>query len=80
MIHPDFQKRGMGTALTKHCNKISDEAGGRTWVPVRPSSKKMFMDLGFVPVKEIFIDMKKYPDVPDNHVAENWLLLRQAQK
>jgi hypothetical protein len=50
MIHPDFQKKGFGTFLTKHCNAISDETGGRTFVPARSTSIKMFRDLGFVTV------------------------------
>ena len=47
MIHPDFQKRGFGTALTKHVNAISDKTGGRVFAPALRSSRKMFLDNGF---------------------------------
>lgn len=47
MVHPDFQNRGLGTVLTKHCNTISDRAGGRTFVGLRPASLEMFNRLGF---------------------------------
>ncbi|KAF2094603.1 hypothetical protein NA57DRAFT_80402 [Rhizodiscina lignyota] len=80
MVDPDYQRRGLGTLLTKYCNKIADEAGARTFVPARPSSKHMFEQCGFVVLDEFPIDMKKYPDIEDNHVAENWLLVREAQK
>jgi ribosomal protein S18 acetylase RimI-like enzyme len=47
MVHPDFQKLGLGSALTRHTNAVSDEKPGRTWAPARPSSHKLFNDNGF---------------------------------
>ena len=47
MVHPDFRKRGFGTVLTRHCNAIMDQSGDRMFVPVRPTSIKMFKDCGF---------------------------------
>lgn len=47
MVLPAFQKMGLGTYLTQHCNAISDKTGDKTWVPARPSSIKMFRQQGF---------------------------------
>lgn len=47
MIHPDFQKNGFGTFLTRYCNAIADKDGLRTFVPARPTSLKMFKSNGF---------------------------------
>lgn len=48
MVHPDFQKMGLGTALTRHANAIADASLVRTWVPARPTSYKLFLNEGFV--------------------------------
>ena len=47
MVLPEFQKRGFGTYLTRHCNAISDKSGDRTWLPSRPNSIHMFKNEGF---------------------------------
>jgi len=47
MVHPDFQKMGLGSALTKYTNDIADKTGVRTWAPARPFSYKMFLHMGF---------------------------------
>ena len=47
MVHPDYQKKGFGTFLTRHCNAISDKTGGRTFAPARPTSQKMFENEGY---------------------------------
>ncbi|CAG8958931.1 hypothetical protein HYFRA_00012928 [Hymenoscyphus fraxineus] len=47
MVHPAYQKQGLGTILTQHTNSISARTGGRTWAPARPSSYKMFLNEGF---------------------------------
>jgi hypothetical protein len=47
MVHPDYQKKGFGTALTWNCNAIMDKSGDRTFAPARPTSKKMFENEGY---------------------------------
>ena len=47
MILPEYQRKGLGKWLTKHCNCISDEVGAKTYVTVRYTSKSMFEGLGF---------------------------------
>ncbi|KAL3425503.1 acetyltransferase [Phlyctema vagabunda] len=47
MVHPDFQKKGFGSVLTHHCNEISDKAGKKTYLPARPTSRKMFESFGY---------------------------------
>jgi GNAT superfamily N-acetyltransferase len=47
MVHPDFQKMGLGSALTKYTNDIADKTGVRTWAPARAFSYRMFLNMGF---------------------------------
>lgn len=76
MIHPDFQKRGFGTYLTHHCNSISDKTGGKTWVPARPSSLKMFRQCGFKEVATHNADLKRFGRNPEKEIT--CLLVREA--
>ncbi len=46
-VHPDFQKKGLGTWLTRHWNDVTDKTEDKTWCPCRPTSIKMFRDHGF---------------------------------
>ena len=52
--HSDYQRRGLATWLTQHCNAIADAEGGRTWVNAVPASKNLFEsnDFDFVGSKD----------------------------
>ena len=76
MIHPDFQRRGFGTYLTHHCNAIADKTGGKTWVPARPTSVKMFRQCGFKDVATHNADLKRWGGNTEEEVT--WLLVREA--
>jgi GNAT superfamily N-acetyltransferase len=76
MVHPDFQRRGFGTFLTHHCNAIADKTGGKTWVPARPSSVKMFRQCGFKDVATHNADLKRFGGNTDEEIT--WLLVRET--
>jgi hypothetical protein len=76
MVHPDFQRRGFGTYLTHHCNAIADKTGGKTWVPARPTSAKMFRQCGFKDVATHNADLKRWGGNTEEEIT--WLLVRQA--
>jgi len=76
MIHPDFQKRGFGTFLTHHCNAIADKTGGKTWVPARPSSQRMFRQCGFKDVATHNADLKRWGGNTKEEIT--CLLVREA--
>ncbi|KUJ15614.1 uncharacterized protein LY89DRAFT_734772 [Mollisia scopiformis] len=60
-VHPDFQKKGLGTALTVFWNDIADKTtGDKTWCPCRPTSIKMFRDHGFQDVGEIDSQLERW--------------------
>jgi hypothetical protein len=79
-VDPAYQRRQLGTKLTQHCNRIADEAGAKTFAGARPSSRKMFEQNGFNVVYYYYSDMTKFPDIEDDHRADNWLLIREPQK
>lgn len=76
-MDPKHQKQGLGTRMTRYCNKAADQKGCKTFVPARPSSKKMFEQCGYKVVATHHVDMKKYTN--DDYVAKNWLLVREPQ-
>ncbi|RDL37875.1 uncharacterized protein BP5553_05308 [Venustampulla echinocandica] len=47
MVQPEFQRLGLGSVLTRVTNEIMDGNPARTWAPARPSSIKMFRNMGF---------------------------------
>jgi ribosomal protein S18 acetylase RimI-like enzyme len=77
MVHPDFQNRGLGSALTKHCNTISDRAGGRTFVTLRPNSVKMFNRLGFEIVGKHDSHLERWGGSRDGSLT--FLAVREAE-
>ena len=76
MIHPDFQKRRFGTILTQHCNAISDSTGGRTFVPARPTSIKMFNQNGFTTVGSVDHHLERWGLSREKSVT--WMCVREA--
>ena len=76
MVHPDFQRRGFGTFLTHHCNAIADKTGGKTWVPARPTSQKMFRQCGFKEVGTHNADLKRWGGNTEEEIT--WLFVREA--
>lgn len=76
MVHPDFQKRGFGTFLTHHCNAVADKTGGKTWVPARPTSVKMFRQCGFKDVATHNANLGRWGCRKEKEIT--WLLVREA--
>ncbi|KAK2595613.1 hypothetical protein QQS21_006660 [Conoideocrella luteorostrata] len=46
-VHPDYQKMGLGGQLTRHCNRIADDAGRPTFVVAVEAGLKTFQNGGF---------------------------------
>ncbi len=69
MVHPDYQKKGFGSALTRYCNAISDKSGDRTWVPARPTSIKMFRDNGFKDVGEVDSHLERWGGLREKSIT-----------
>ena len=76
-MHPDFQKKGLGSRLTRHCNEIADKTGAQTWVVARPSSLHMFETLGYKIVDREDIAMENYGGEKDG--GKDWVLVRDPQ-
>ena len=77
MVHPDFQRRGFGTFLTHHCNDIADKKGGKTWVPARPTSVKMFRKCGFKDLATHNADLKGWGGSTEKEIT--WLLVTSRE-
>jgi citrate lyase synthetase len=76
MVHPNFQKRGFGTVLTHHCNAISDKTRGRTFVPPRPTSVKMFNQCGFKTVGSHDSHIERLGGSVEK--SKTWMAIREA--
>jgi ribosomal protein S18 acetylase RimI-like enzyme len=77
MVHPEFQKMGHGSWLTRHCNEIADKTGSRTFVGARPSSIKMFNNLGFKTIGMYNAHMERWGGDKDKSIS--WLAMREPQ-
>jgi len=74
MVHPNFQRKGLGTWLTRHCNALADKDGCKTYVGATPQSLGMFRKLGFEILGENNLDMVKYGGTLDG--GNMWSLVR----
>lgn len=59
MVHPDYQKKGIGRMIVKKCSEIADASGIPTYVRARPTSKPLFESAGFRVLEDIKIDYGK---------------------
>lgn len=49
-----------GKFLTRHCNKIADKSGDRTWIPASPNGYGMFKSMGFKDVAVFDAHFEQY--------------------
>ena len=75
MVHPDFQRLGLGSTLTRHCNNLADKAGARTYSVARNTSKPMLLNFGFEVVGKEGQDLSKYGGKEDGALL--WMLVRE---
>lgn len=61
-VHPDFQRHGLGSFLTKQLNDIADkyDAGRATFATVRPKGQPMFKSLGYKECGKLKFDLREY--------------------
>ena len=78
MVHPDYQRKGLGSWLTRHCNEVADKTGGKTFVGARPSSKRMFESQGFRILGSEDINMTKYGG--NEGQGKSWVLVREPHE
>ncbi len=78
MVHPDYQRKGLGSWLTRHCNEVADKIGGKTFVVARPSSKHMFESQGFRVLGSEDLDMTKYGGNESD--GKSWVLVREPHE
>jgi N-acetylglutamate synthase-like GNAT family acetyltransferase len=78
MVHPDYQRKDLGSWLTRYCNEVADKTGGKTFVVARPSSKHMFESRGFRILGSEEIDMTK--DGGNESEGKSWVLVRELHE
>jgi GNAT superfamily N-acetyltransferase len=59
-VLPSYQRHGLGTWMTRHCNAVADEAGQPTFVLARPKAAKMLETTGFVLGETKIFESSKY--------------------
>jgi ribosomal protein S18 acetylase RimI-like enzyme len=60
MVHPDYQRRGIGRMTTRKCNEVADAAGKATFARTRPISVKLFESEGFRTLEEIEVPYEDF--------------------
>lgn len=69
-VDPAYQRRGLGSWLTQHCNAIADGYGKDTFVGVRPAGKRMFESQGFKVVGTFTTELSEYGGTgTDTHLS-----------
>ncbi|CZR60358.1 uncharacterized protein PAC_10254 [Phialocephala subalpina] len=69
VVHPGHQKKGLGTALTKVWNEVTDKSGDKTWCPCWSTSVKMFRDHGFKDVGEVDAHLERWGGSGKNSIT-----------
>lgn len=77
MVHRDFQRLGLGSRLTEHCNSLADKAGRNTFVVARNTSRPMFEKFGFKILGREGHDMRKWGGKEDDALL--WMMMREPQ-
>lgn len=76
-VHPDYQKRGFGTWITRACNDIADREGAATYVTARPSSIQLFRQTGFQVIGERNLDMRPWGGTEEG--GRSWFLVKEPK-
>lgn len=67
MIHPDFQRRGLGRWISARCNQSADRAGKVTWCRARPLITALLLKMGYELIEDVEIDLRKYGGNTSTH-------------
>jgi len=76
-VHPSYQRRGIGTLLSRHCDALADAEGKKTFVVARPNSFRLMAQSGFVVLGSENLDMTKYGGGVED--GKSWILEREAR-
>lgn len=76
MVLPEYQRKGLGTMLSLHCNKLADEAGAKTYVGSRPNYVHMLKKTGFEIVAEQDIDLSRFGGKKNEKA---WIMVREPR-
>lgn len=63
-VAPEYQSKGVGSALIKHGNSIADQVGLPVYVHSSDQAWKAYAKFGFTTMKELDIDLDKYAPRP----------------
>lgn len=59
-VDPQYQRCGLGTWLSQHCDTIADEAEATTYVIARPASLTLFKRAGYESVATEKVDLTPF--------------------
>ena len=59
-IHPDHQRRGLGTRLVEVGLQSADAAGAQAYVEASPEGYPLYLKHGWVDCDELVIDMRQH--------------------
>lgn len=78
-VLPEYQRRGLGSWLTKHCNSIADAHNAKTYVTAGCKSRGMFKALGFKKFGEFDPHAERWGREYDIEKAKYELLVRDPK-
>ena len=66
---------GNGTRLSLHCNEVADKVRCKTWLPARPTSKKLFERIGYKELGEIDAHLERFGGIVEE--GKTWVMVRE---
>ena len=78
-VLPEYQRQGLGSWLTRHCNSIADEHQAKTYVAAGCKSKGMFKALGFKKFGVFNPHAERWGEEYDLERAKYELLIREPE-
>lgn len=59
-VSPSYQRLGLGSRLVKVGLDAADKVGAMVYFEASPLGLPLYLNLGFTPVEEIAVDLRKY--------------------
>ncbi|KAJ2978547.1 hypothetical protein NQ176_g3761 [Zarea fungicola] len=76
-VLPEYQRKGLGSALTREGNAIADDAGAPTYVVTYDAAVRMFEGSGFVQLGHLDTDLEEFGGLP-NVTSRTYALVRET--
>jgi GNAT superfamily N-acetyltransferase len=76
-VHPDYQRRGLGSMLIRPGLEAADKAGAQTYIEASLAGLGLYMKHGWEPVDEMVINMRSHGVYDEEEIERHTYLMRE---